>query len=345
LSSGEPPIDKSDQVIDRKFAFRGIDDFFRDYPSRGVRFYSAGEVTTQMSVFKDIVEYIKNKNEPNLYLELQTNGFFSQSNADWIEENMDFAWISFDGLPEYQNRNRPTPDGRDSADVVVKNLERFGKSSKIGIGCRVTLTPDMIDHQKEIINFLIDLNIKYVSIERAYSSVNNQLFSEEGSDPEYFAEKFLEAFNYAKERGVFYNHFNMVNFDEPSRFFCRSCIPYPHLTTDGYVSCCDMAPYGKPQYLQYSLPDLVYGKYDAERDIIIYDEDQIHKIRQKNAENLSRSVCKDCDIVYNCAGGCLGQSYNNTGEICSKCDWDCAVTKYLARRMPRNQGLYPILHP
>lgn len=345
LSSGEMQIEKEDLVIDLNFAFKGIDDFFRDYPSRGVRFYSSGEVTTQMNTFKKITQYIREKNEPNTYLELQTNGYFSENNAQWIEENMDFVWISFDGLPEYQDRNRPTVNGEKSSDVVVKNIILFSNSPKIGIGCRVTLTPDMLDKQKDIIDYLNKLGIRYISVERAYSSVNNQLFTEEKTDPVYFADKFIEAFYYAKQKGIFYNHFNMVNFDEPCRFFCRSCIPYPHLTTDGYVTCCDMAPYGKDKYRDYTLPDLVYGKYDPSNNIIIYDEEQIHQIRQKNAFNLSRTICKDCDIVNNCAGGCLGQSYNNTSQIVSKCDWDCAVTKHLAKFLPLNKGLYPILHP
>ena len=203
----------------------------------------------------------------------------------------------------------------------------------------------MIDRQKDIIDFLSTLNIKYISIERAYSSVNNQLFTEEKTDPIYFADKFIEAYYYAAEKGIFYNHFNMVNFDEPCRFFCRSCVPYPHLTTDGYVTCCDMAPYGKEKYQRYTLPALVYGKYDHEKNRIIYDEERIHLIRQKNVDVLSKTICKNCEIIENCAGGCLGQSYNNTGEIVSKCDWDCAVTKHLAKYLPLNDGLYPVLHP
>lgn len=345
LSSGELKIDKEDLVIDLDFAFKGIDDFFRDYPSRGIRFYSSGEVTTQMYTFKKITQYIKEKNEPNTYLELQTNGYFSDVNADWIENNMDFVWISFDGLPEFQDENRPTVSGKKSSDVVIKNIYRFSKSNKVDVGIRITLMPEMIDRQKEIIDFLNNINIKYISVERAYSSVNSQLFTEKITDPIYFAEKFINAYNYAAQKGIFYNHFNMVNFDEPCRFFCRACIPYPHLTTDGYVTCCDMAPYGKEKYLEYTLPDLVYGKYDHESNRIIYDENQIHLIRQKNVDNLSRTICKDCDIIYNCAGGCLGQSYNNTGKIVSKCDWDCAVTKHLAKHLPLNKSLYPILHP
>ncbi len=345
LSSGRLNVNKEDLVIDLDFAFKGIDDFFRDYPSRGVRFYSSGEVTTQMDTFKKITQYIKGKNEKNTYLELQTNGYFKEDYAAWIEDNMDFIWVSFDGLPEFQDANRPTVSGKASSDVIIKNIEKFSNSCKVDIGIRVTLTPNMIDRQKEIIDFLNGFSIKYISVERAYSSVNNQLFTEESTDPIYFAKRYIEAYYYASSKGIFYNHFNMVNFDEPCRFFCRSCIPYPHLTTDGYVTCCDMAPYGKEIYREYTLPALVYGKYEREKNRIIYDENQIYQIRQKNVENLSQTVCKGCNIIENCVGGCLGQSYNNTGEIVSKCEWDCAVTKYLAQYLPLNKELYPILHP
>lgn len=345
LSAGDMEVLPKYQVIDMGFVKRGITDFFRDYPSRGVRFYGAGEPTMEMPIIIQTVEFVNSLNENNTYFELQTNGFFSQTSAEWIEKNLNFIWISFDGLPEFQNRNRPLINGRDSADVVVRNIDYFGKSDKIEIGVRVTLTPDMIDHQKEIIKYLDSMSIKYISVERAFTSVNQSRYIAEKVDPVYFAQKYLEAFEYAKTKNIFYNHFNMVNFDEKVRFFCRSCVPYPHLTTDGFVSACDMAQYGREEYLHYSIPELIYGQYIKEEDRIIYDEDKIFRIRQKNADYMSQTECKDCPIVYNCAGGCLGQSFNETGKIRGKTDWDCIVTKYLASRMPLNEGLYPVLHP
>lgn len=104
-----------------------------------------------------------------------------------------------------------------------------------------------------------------------------------------------------------------------------------------------MAQYGREEYLHYSIPELIYGQYINEEDRIIYDENKIFRIRQKNADYMLQTECKDCLIVYNCAGGCLGQSFNETGKIRGKTDWDCIVTKYLASRMPLNEGLYPVL--
>lgn len=345
LSAGDIELDNEDKVIDINFVKRGILDFFRDYPSRGIRFYGAGEPTIAIELIQEIVQFVNSLHEEGVYFELQSNGFFSSSTAKWINDNIDFIWISFDGIPEFQNKNRPTCNGRDSANVVVKNIEYFSKSKNIGIGIRVTLTPDMIDRQEEIIDFLDSYSIKYISVERAFTSVNKERYQADDINPIYFAQKYLEAFEYAKNLGIFYNHFNMVNFDEQVRFFCRSCVPYPHLTTDGYVSSCDMAQFGRDKYIFYSIPDLVYGKYDKETDHILYDEEKIYKIRQKNADYLAKTECNNCPIVYNCAGGCLGQSYNETGRIRGKTDWDCAVTKYLAEHMPLNEGLYPILHP
>lgn len=345
LSAGDIKLDDKDKVIDFNFVKRGILDFFRDYPSRGIRFYAAGEPTMAMSIIKQTVDFVRELPNFKPYFELQSNGYFSHDKAKWLKDNINFIWISFDGLPEFQNQNRPTYNGNNSASVVVNNIEYFSESSDVDLGVRVTLTPNMIDRQKEIIDFLNGLSVKYISVERAFTSVNKERYQAEDVDPIYFAQKFLEAFNYAKNLGIFYNHFNMVNFDEPVRFFCRSCVPYPHLTTDGYVSSCDMAQFGCEKYTSYSIPDLVYGKYDKETDHIFYDEEKIHKIRQKNADYLSETECKNCSIIYNCAGGCLGQSYNETGNIRGKTDWDCAVTRYLAERMPRNEELYPILHP
>lgn len=345
LSAGDMEVVPEHQVIDIKFVKRAIIDFFRDYPSRGIRFYGAGEPTMEMGVIRETVDFVNSLGVDHPYFELQTNGYFSQTNADWIENNLDFIWISFDGLPLFQNENRPLVSGGESSDVVVRNIDYFGKSKKIGVGVRITMTPNMIDHQKEMIDFLAEKNIKFISVERAFSSVNHSRYVAEDVDPEYFAEKYLDAFDYAQKKNIFYNHFNMVNFDEKVRFFCRSCVPYPHLTTDGFVSACDMAQYGSEQYMKYSISDLVYGKYIEEEDRIVYDEEKIFKIRQKNADYLAETECKGCPIVYNCAGGCLGQAYNETGKIRGKTDWDCAVTRYLAKRMPLNSGLYPILHP
>lgn len=43
-------IKEEDRTIDLEFVQKGIDDFFRDYPSRTIRFYGAGEPTLELDL-------------------------------------------------------------------------------------------------------------------------------------------------------------------------------------------------------------------------------------------------------------------------------------------------------
>ena len=55
------PVDLKDQALDFNFAKRGIDDFFRDFPSRHIRFYGGGEPTLEFELMKKITDYAREK--------------------------------------------------------------------------------------------------------------------------------------------------------------------------------------------------------------------------------------------------------------------------------------------
>ena len=78
--------------------------------------------------------------------------------------------------------------------------------------------------------------------------------------------------------------------------------------------------------------------------IIIYDENAMHNIRRRCAENLEKETCKDCKYVYNCAGGCMGQVVNETGDIMGRIEDNCKIVQYLGERIERNKGLFPAFH-
>lgn len=108
-------------------------------------------------------------------------------------------------------------------------------------------------------------------------------------------------------------------------------------------SCCDFTQLG-PEYIDGPLSQLIYGKYDKENDMIHYDENAMHKIRSRCAENLKKETCKDCKYVYNCAGGCMGQVVNETGDLMGRIEDNCKIVQYLGERIPRNKGLFPAFH-
>lgn len=336
-------IDKEDTSIDLNFAKKGIDDFFRDSSSRYIRFYGIGEPTLEIEKIKEIKNYAYSLAGDSLTVELQSNGTFSQHVSEWIAQNVDVLWISCDGEPGIQDAQRPFLGGQGTAQIVEKNLKFLCSQPEIKVGVRATLTSSLIPKQCELIDYLESLGVKYINVLPAFApeeGSNSQIFKWE---PLEFAENFYQAHMYAKAKGIWYNTMCIVNFDEPTRHACRSCTPCPHLTTDGYVSCCDFTQLG-PKYISSPLSQLIYGKYDAENDRIDYDEDAIHKIRSRCVENLSKSTCKDCKYIYNCAGGCMGQVVNETGNLMGRCEDNCKIVQYLGERIERNHGLHPAFH-
>lgn len=336
-------LDKKDQALDFNFAKRGINDFFRDNASRHIRFYGIGEPTLEFELMKKIRDYAYEQAGESLVVELQTNGVFSDEVAEWVEQNVDILWMSCDGPAEIHNLHRPTAGGQPTAAIVEKSLRRFAKHPTMQAGARVTLSALSMNKQTEIVDFFHDLGVKYVNVLPAFTPIDNAMNELFKWEPLEFAENFLKAHNKAKELGIWYNTMFIVNFDEPTRHACRSCTPNPHLTTDGYVSTCDFTQLG-PEYSPGPLQQLMIGKYIPAEDRIVYDEKAIAKVRARCAENLLENKCKGCEYVYNCAGGCMGQVVNETGDLMGIWETNCVITKYLAERMTRNDKLHPALH-
>lgn len=332
--------EKTRKVIDINFVKKGIIDYFKNYSSREIRFFGNGEPTLELGLIEEIVKFAKDKDSKSAF-ELQTNGFFSENAAKWIGENMNIVWISCDGFSEIQNYYRPTPGGKKSSPVVERNI-RYLASLPITLGCRVTVGEKNINKQIEIIDYFNSLGVKAVMSDPMFASVDecNSSFSRvESPDLLNYAKHYLEARKYAEKLGIFYGSILTVNFDEETECACRACIPYPHLTIDGYVSACDMAS----DISNTKMSALIYGEFDRAKNKIIYDEDKINNIKSRKGSNMT--ACAKCDVLKNCAGGCLGEALNETGSMFGIKPEACKAIKYLAKRMPLNAGRYPYLHP
>lgn len=328
-------------TINIKFVKRGILDFFKSYKSREIRFFGIGEPTTVFLEMKKIREWVFKITNGNCKFELQTNGYFSQNIGKWIAKNIDIVWISCDGSPEVQNFYRPTLRGQPTSDVVEKNIRSLA-SSPIVFGCRATIGLKNIGKQKKMIEYFDSLGVKAVMSDPIFAPIKNNknnFIGTEKIDLLEYAKQFLKARKYAEKKNIFYGSILTVNFDERTEFFCRACIPYPHLTTDGFVTCCDMAYTGNDP----NMKELVYGKYISKKNRIIYNKSAINRIQSRKASNMPN--CQKCDILYNCAGACLGEAVNETGNMFGIKPEVCQAIKYLARHMPLNNGLYSYLHP
>lgn len=324
---------RSNKKIDINFVKRAIKDFYDDGNELFIRYFGNGEPTIEFELIKEINKYAK-KIDKNAYFELQTNGVFSKEKLNWIAQNIDIVWISYDGTTEVNDFYRVNANGQKVSHIIENNIKYLSDKVKT-LGVRSTIGKKNLYKQKEIIDKMLELGVKYLYSDLMFADVNNKLHYEKEISPMEYAKEFLQARKYAEKKGIFYGSFFTINFDEKTQVSCRACLPMPHLTTDGYVSCCDMG-YGSNE-----LDELLYGKYIPEEDRIEYYPEKIAKIRNRKVDNLKE--CENCDIKYYCAGGCIGEAINENGTIFSIKEKNCEAIKYLAKELLYKE--IPVLHP
>lgn len=327
------------QTLDFRFAKLGIDDFFKTSNSRHIRFFGAGEPTMEFELMKKIKEYAYEKAGTKLSVETQTNGVFSNTIAKWLSENIDIIWVSMDGLPEVQNHYRPTITGKPTSDIIERNIKYLTKKGNCMVGIRSTINKMNLHNQIDTLKYFANLGVKYIWTDPMFLAVGEKHAYEEIDILEY-AKEYLKAKKYADKYNLFYESFLTCNFDEKIKYHCRSCLPVPHLTTDGYISACDMALFGANKN---HMSVFIYGKWDRKNNKIVYDEEKINYIRSRNVDNMPG--CTNCIAKYHCGGYCLGEVMNETHDLFGKKERVCEPIRYLMRNTKTNTGCYKYLHP
>ena len=231
IHSNNSPKKHKPKVIDLAFAKCGIDDyfnndFFSQNEKRGIRIFSNGEAMLEFKRVKEIVDYAHKKVNTNLFVEMQTNGYFDKKVAYWIKDNIDLLWISIDGLADIQNKQRPTMDNDSSFEVIDRNIKIMNKSNRIKIGLRSTVSKYNVGRQIELVDYAIENNLVAV-----FADPWGSLSEVEGQpDLMNYADEFLKAWRYARKKNMVYGSEMTVNFDEEVEIYCRSCIPAPQFT-------------------------------------------------------------------------------------------------------------------
>ena len=152
------------QSLDLNFAKAGIDYFFGNFQSRHIRFYGPGEPTQAFTLMKQIRDYAYLKAGEDLSVEIQTNGVFSHHVREWLAENANIIWVSFDGTPDIQNHNRPLPRNVPSSPLIEANVKYLSSHLKRDgtVGVRVTITNDNMHRQELMINYFARLGINHI---------------------------------------------------------------------------------------------------------------------------------------------------------------------------------------
>lgn len=316
-------------------------------PCDRIRFFSDGEATLQFDFIKRIFSKAKEIN-PNLIFEIQTNGIFNNKVGNWLIENFDEIWISYDLLPAANDANRVTVNGQGSSSIIQNSIINMNKNpnKKAVIGIRATISDLNVKRMKEGIKHIVeDLHVDSIWVDPIFPTLDESKNIYNYMNYMQFAKEFVAAHRFVRKRypGVFFESNLTTNFGCKTHYACRSCNPAPHLTPDGYISACEMVTFGKTAK---NMDVFIIGKYDGKK-IEMYPE-KIKFLQERTTENMV-GECPVCPVKDYCAGYCLGECQNEFGSIYKTKDVICPAIRYIWKKLGKEYEAmncdFPFFHP
>jgi uncharacterized protein len=307
-----------DRDIPMPVARAAIDVIVRNATAQGVNpsisFLGEGEATASWSVFRDIIEYFKERCREHRFtpsVSLSTNGVFSSARLDYIARNCTHVTVSLDGVRSVNNEHRVLPNGGGSFDRVVaslKGLEARGRAYDI----RSTVTVAGSFRLTEFVLFVGEnLECKSIHFEPVFDVTGMTKLKGriEQTDAQTFVDNFRQARQVAAGFGIeLYYSGSALRQREA---FCGASSASNFLVTSrGLVTSCN-------EVLQPSDPRaqlFQYGQWSAEAGAFVVDEAAIRRLGKLNVHDMPK--CHGCMAKYNCAGDCYAKSasVSSTGD-------------------------------
>lgn len=280
------------------------------------------------TLYPDLIKYSMNKaketlKEYKVSFGITSNGVFNDEVKNLLVDNDFTVTISMDGLPKFQDKQRVTETNSGTSHIIeqtIKDLVSKGLPPII----RMTITRPMIFEFKETIDYLADLGVKIIHFEPMTMGGRAKENEEalERPEPEEYAEKLVEAVDYAKEKGVSIITSTVMNALSPSYMFCDGVGKNKlAVTYDGvFSSCLGVQNKNHPLADKFIVEDTnieswLKAKFDS------YVDD-----KAKNTK------CENCFAKYICAGGCPSRNFNSTRDFEKVDEMQCIPTKILLKK-------------
>jgi uncharacterized protein len=265
-----------------------------------------------------------------------TNGVLNDSQVDWMLANLTGASVSFDGLPEVNDRHRITINGRGSSTQVMRTLRRFD-SAEFAYGLRVTVTQDQIPRLPDSIEFLCrQFHPSRIQVEPAYA------LGRWADAPSAETAEFIEAYREAQGRAAALGReitYSAARIDTLTNHFCGITQDSFCLTPDGNVSACYEAFSEQSRWAKV----FFYGKPGDETGAYCFDTGRLDHLRRQAVQH--RPYCQGCFAKWHCAGDCHHKSLEVGGEGEFAGSDRCHITRELTKdqilaRIAASGGLF-----
>lgn len=292
-----------------------------------IRYHGGGEPTLRWETLTETTAYLRaSAREAGIqsHTTLNTNGVLSRQKIDWIADNIDSVFVSFDGPREVQNLQRPLAGGGGTFDAVWKTMERLSAARK-PFAIRSTITADNCDRMPELVEMVAGLGISGVELEpltrcgRAYTT------GAIPPTPQQYIHAYKEAHRRARELNVRLLY-SGIRLGGISHIFCGAAGRNFAVTPSGLATMChrvsDPSEPGSDSY--------IFGGYSETSGRFEFDFAKVDRMAGLHCE--SSAACKDCFAKWNCSGGCYTQNHAETGALLlSERNEKCEITRELTR--------------
>lgn len=275
-------------------------DFFFDSKPHGfkrpltISFMGGGEPLMAFDLVKSAVEYAHRRSKLNdlkLNIRIITNG--SLVDEDFIafcqEKNVEVS-VSFDVIEEVQNLQRG------DYNVVTQNLTEMCEAG-LSVQINTTITNLNVSQMSTMLETIHERwpRVKAVMFEPVSGRMGMSNIELETFIAKY-EQNFITCLSLADKYGISLTSFAYLRTVFP---LDRACPGELCVTSHGDITGCYCV--GSPKAPLYK--ETKYGEVNYQK--VEFDMEKYHKLIQENVYGLSE--CKDCEVKWNCGGGCYYQ--------------------------------------
>jgi len=297
-----------------------------------VSYDSVGEQMSDFKAFKRTLDYIKKKlkikkiivsvngtGDPNLYLQ--------------VVDKFDVFQVSFDGLPEIQDKQRALKGGGKSSVLVEKTIKKLVENNK-QFKVKITVTNLHIGREEEVFKYLQTLGVENVILGIVTSLGYGKEYLKRIKQKQSWESLIASLTKTELKIKELCNSFGLKSSIVTERLFEIKGLVYCPLGygfsvgADGVVSACHAYADKDDINVHKGMSDLLIGKFDSQKERFEIDKKKLNELR-----NWQKKVkCADCDFKL-CWGGCPVENFRENKSIFLPSKIVCITRKKQAREL------------
>lgn len=285
-----------------------------------------GEPTVAIDLLKEMIAYTKSNVGIPYRFSITTNGIFGKEVLKILIDNNFEISLSMDGLPVYQNYQRPLLNGLESYSCVESNLKALIKS-----GCtlkvRCTITKASVNSMDAIVEHLGQLGVKRIHFEPVTEGGRGAALDDMLGPPQSrdFSRNLIKAIKKGAELDVDVICFPYMNMMIAPVVFCDGNISNRLVVSPAGVMSSCVEVQSKEHELYKSLG---VGEFDCEKkELVIKYNSRREAQRGYTFVEANETNCMMCPVKFFCGGGCPTRNYRGTGNSNTVDRYRCDIIK------------------